>query len=623
MSARFILLAIIVNILLVRCAFNSNDEYFNQLETPDSDNVAASLSLIDLVNYNQGDTIDLFGTTSFNFSLSGNHGAIESGTIFLGNGDSWTRLSNTNGNSFTINLKQLTNGIFVLRLELITKTGSGSLADAVGAEKFNLTLKWVVRVDLSLPPLPVPTFSVEDGYLTLRWLPYSKSNFQYYEVKRTLWNGSSVLYQINDKQTSTWRDEDYVGGYAAPLKYTVSIITEPGKSTSVPIARQDPMDVSFSFNVLDSIITVRWRPTKFFGTFKDYRFVPNNGETVDVTNFNDTTLTYKLSSVRFGGDSRVLFTTRSKSEVLPNYTILGTCKLGTPFNFKLAGRIKFNAYINSVIAVNEDKKLLRLDEQFEPVEEIATLQSTGWAMPYPGQHIYAYSNNNIYRLNLVDKSVVPYDYVYIGQRNSHTLASNGLICIDYSRPPLPSGNIPALFEAIVFDPAIVPNPTGFYDPLKGDVVYSDRSNTINVSAVISEDGKFIWVNNNQVFKITGGTSELIGPFMGSGSFVGFRTDNSGEMMFLDANKINIYDTNTLTYIRSISSPKANYNFVFYDPQSKNMLWAPSYTANFIYAVNIETGATKSISIFGNASASSFYTINGFLVYNGDFIKVNL
>ncbi len=174
-------------------------------------------------------------------------------------------------------------------------------------------------------------------------------------------------------------------------------------------------------------------------------------------------------------------------------------------------------------------------------------------MPYPGNFIYSYglrwADNNIYRLKLEDNSELSFNNSY----RSHTLASNGLICTEYFRPSFqirPNVYTLPVWRATVFDLA------------GGSKVYNEQSNTTNLTAVISEDGKFIWANGNRVFRISGTTSELIGVLTGSGSFIGFRPDNSVEIMFRDGYKINFYNANTLTFIRSIESPSSNHYWVY-------------------------------------------------------------
>ncbi|WP_160143979.1 hypothetical protein [Chryseolinea soli] len=598
--------------MLSACVFDADEEYFKDLAKPDPSTVGGSITIVDLGNYNPGDTIDLFGSTTFNFSLSGTHGKVESATLSL-DGE---KVSNGTTGSFTMEKRQLSDGTFALTLELITGSGTGSLAEAVGSEKFKITLKWIARVDLSPPLQPVPTLDIVDGFLTVQWPAYTKPNFQSYLITRELPSGATQSFEIKDKQTVSWRDESYAGGLAAPVTYTVSVVSEIGKVTSAPIDRVDPIDFRFSFNTSDSTFTYKWKPTKLYGTFKGYEFAHSGGKDITVlTDVNDSTFTDKLSSIRFGEEAVVGFVVRSKAEGFPAYSTWSTCKLGKPLPFAAVGKIRFNAYLNRLVAVDADNNLVELNEQFQPVRTIATLRSTSWRMPYPGNYVYsttaAFAADNIFRLKLEDGSEASYEYDYLDS-SPYSVASNGLICIDYDRPPihLPSGDKPPLYVTRAVDPA------------GGTSVFAESSTTTKLSAVISEDGRYIWANNNRVFKISGGTSQLIGSFSGPGTFIGFRQDNSDEMMFRDGNQIKFYDTNTFALIRSINPPVSTFSWNgLYDVRTKNMFWTRNAPPSNPYTVNIETGVTRAIPVADNAAPGDFYMIGDILIYRGNYIQV--
>lgn len=606
----FTIITLAVSLFLARCTFQSDEEFFNEIPVPDQSRVSVTADIRNLENYPQGDTIDIFGTTNFHFSLFGNHGQLESLEASLDG----TRIYGTSGGSqsFPIYNFQLTNGIFLLKVVLTMKSGSGSLADKVGAEKFVISQYWFLRVDVSPPPPPEAKLDIENGFLTLRWSAYSKPNFKSFVVKRMTPNGASQTFEIKDNKTNYWKDENYVGGYSRAVEYSVSTTNEIGTATSKIIKRIDPMDVNFSFNNLDSTVTLKWKPTKFYGAFKEYKFQYEDGEDIPaLTNATDSTMSCKLTSIRFGGEYSLWFTVRSNSPGIQETATSGTCKLGTPFTFSPLGKVKFNFYLNTPIAVDANQRLLDLNEQLEPAREIATVDAPV-ITPYPGNYVYWWRDDEMHRLNLVDNTEVIYDYVYFWQQNHNTtVASNGLVCVDYVRLPVRNTNITLLFVARAFDP--VTNLNGYYE----------SNNKTMVKAIISDDGKFIWANNKSIFRISGGTSELVGSYTGSEYFKGFRVDNSDELLFEDGDKINIYDTNTLTLIRTINPPSPRYYFASYDPQTKNMLWAADYSSSKgVYTVNIETGETRNILTAKEAtSSSSLYIVNGFLIYGDSYIKI--
>ncbi|MEQ8303500.1 MAG: hypothetical protein RIB47_08920 [Cyclobacteriaceae bacterium] len=607
-----------VSILLFRCAFESDEEYFRELKIPDPKRASAIIRPIDLSSYNPGDTIDFFGNTSFFFSLTGEHGRLESATVYLNTADNtWNVIASGSTTQFAISKHNLIDGIFPLRLDLTLTSGSGSLADALGEEKFDISLTWFLRVDLS-PPLP-PTVNLEivDGFLTLEWSAYKKPNFEFYEVNRKLPNGVTNTFQLNERQATVWRDESYVGGYNFPIEYSISIVSETGRATSPPISRIDPLDLRFSFDPKDSTFTFDWEPTPFYGPFEGYKINFETGkEIISLPNASTSTHSDKLSMAAFGAESSVGFHLQSKLKALNEPWHWHSFQLGTPITFSLAGKITFNSYLNSLIALDTENSLLQLNDKFEPLATLAILKGSNWLSPFPGNYVFSTSNNysddNIYRLQLATNAEVTYDYFYLGSSiSTYSVAGNGLICLDYDRPPLPSANIPPLYVTRAFDPATNIN------------VYTESSNTVKLSASISEDGKYIRADNDRVFKINGGSSELVGSFAGPGAFLGFRQDNSSEMMFADGDRINFYASDTFEFIRTLEPPKPFYRwFGSYDSQTKNMLWTRSVlSTDPIYAVHIETGKAKSVQVSARSAHNKFYLVNGFLVYEDHFIKL--
>lgn len=610
------ILIIPVSVFVTACVFNSDEEYFVELKKPDPASVGGSLRSINLEDYKPGDTIDIFGRTNFFLSVSGDHGQIESGTVYL---DGVT-VADLNGTSFSLGLFGLESGISTMKLDVIMRSGSGSLADVVGSEKIAASFKWTLRIDVSPPPPPEPTIDVVDGFLTIHWAAYSRPNFNNYVIKRKLPDGSLQTFNIENIETDKWRDETYVGGTSSPTEYTVAIVAETGTATSTVLSRADPVQLDFSFDPSDSTFTLNWTPTEFHGAFKQYRIALGNvdGVIAAVTNASESTYTAKFSTIRFGGDSYVGLSFQSQSDDYPEYWHWSTCNVGTPLSFAPVGEIKFNTHLNKILAVDADRQLIELNEDLEPVNTIATLKGTAWQMPYPGNYIYAtssaYNDNHIYKTNVDDQTEVSYDYFYLRSQNgTYSVASNGLICIDYDRPPVTSANIPRLYITSVFEPP------------DGSDVYHESSNTDKLSAVISEDGQFVFANDNRVFSISGGSSELIGTIAVPGTFMGFRPDKSTEMMFKDGQIIYFYDANTFELIRSIPPPVGPYSYYYwygaYDIQTKSMLWKSNSPSQEAYTVNIETGATKVIKISNKIAPSDFYLVNGMMVYDGNYIRI--
>jgi hypothetical protein len=620
-------LAIIVaGLFFTQCTFDSDEKFFNDLPLPDPAAVGVMLSTVNLSEYEPGETVDIFGTTSFSVLTNGQHGEIESFDVFLADEEismygSVNAYAYSDRGHFTLPLNLLTNGTFSLRLEFTMRTASGSLADQLATERFKVIQQWSIRVDLSPPTQPTASIAMEDGFLTLRWSPYSKPNFQSYRITRRWGTGTQTsTVNITDSLITHWKDESYVGGYSSPVRYTVSVVSETGMATSLTMEQYNPSNARYSFNAMDSTVTVRWTPTSFYGTFQDYRFsggLSAFSERISITNITDSIFTYKLRTVRFGGVTKVAFEIRSRLPEITTGGPVGECELGTAFPVSGIVPITFNAYLQTYVTVDANKKLLELNDDFENVRELATLSGTAVTIPYPGNYVY-YANtshtapsNNLARLDLEDNSVLTLNGTYAPNLYLYSGASNGLVCYDYTRIPVPSNNIPALFVARVTDPEGV-----------GDVYY-ESSGTVNVGASISDDGRFIWANGRRVFKISDGSSTLIGTVPGTMTFHGFRKDYCDQMIFQEANRIYIYDANTLILIRSIEVPTSAESLYVgsYDVQTKTMLCSTSFPTTNLHLINMDNGERKTIAASRDMNTSEVYLVNGKLIYGGKYIKV--
>jgi hypothetical protein len=597
-------------IFFVTCTFQSDEEFFNDIPEPDPAAVNIQIQSINLAEQTPGDTIRIFGSTNFMYAISGKHGSNESMKVFL-DGDlivDDTQYAANFGN-FSVSKGNLKSGIADLKLELVMASGSGSLADSLGAEKFRITQQWVLKVDLSVPPIPVVTAAIENGMLTLHWPEYTKPNFQKYRIKRLAANQTETI-DIDEQSIHTWADMKYVGGYFYPFSYTVTVINEHGQATSVPVEQFHPGNVRFSFNILDSTVTVRWKPTEFYGTFQDYEFKPTTnllGPSNFITSINDSIFTYKFNTIHFGGGANVMFRTRSKSPALPHDWRRAEVELGTPLPIPDGGNIQYSQYLNALVQLDAGNKLWELNNEFEPVREIAQLPFSTFQFPYPGRYVYYLSSGEITRLDLADNSLKLLPSGFNATVMVYTGAGNGLLAFYYTNiryPNQPGARPIAEYRARVFDPVL------------NQYVYEENSPTVKVNVTISDDGRFLWANGNRVFKVDGATSVQVGTFSGSQTFMGFRPDRCEEMMFRNGNTIEFYDANTLSFIRSVSlqTNMEEYNRG-YDLQTKKMVWDPIRGGP--YTLDIETGAIEPLP----PVVEYDYLINQTFILEGKYIKL--
>lgn len=205
---RFILISILT-IISFGCEYNLDQEHFIEVAKP-SETHQFELSLIP-----ENDTILVVDVTELNFDLKTFGLNVLKGVIKL-NDKEW--IINSSTEKIIIDPEDFSAGIDTLKATFYTNSGSGSIADKVGAEGYSIEKKWLLMHDGRTAPAITPTNSVsEDGFLKLSWSKCNQINFQSYVIKK----GFQVIKVITDPNCTSYIDSTFVGG-----NYSYSIDTK-------------------------------------------------------------------------------------------------------------------------------------------------------------------------------------------------------------------------------------------------------------------------------------------------------------------------------------------------------------------------------------------------------------
>ena len=154
--------------LLLGCVYEPTEEFFKEVESLSPE------ASIDLSEYNDRDTILLEQPTTFKYNVDITEPSdVQFVEILL---DSTVLVTDSsNEGVFTLSQSQIAVGAYVLTIRFLAKSNSGSLADNLGAENFQVWRSWVLRViefDNNPPHAPELTISEKEGRLRLDWTPY-------------------------------------------------------------------------------------------------------------------------------------------------------------------------------------------------------------------------------------------------------------------------------------------------------------------------------------------------------------------------------------------------------------------------------------------------------------------
>ncbi len=193
-----ILSLFIIITALVGCEYNLTKENYLDIEKP-SETQFFNLSLIP-----SGDTLRIFEKTTLTFDIDADGKEILLSTItFKGKTEIFY------SNEYVLDPEDFAPGIDTLTLGVYLNSGSGSIADYYGAERYYVEKKWIMITDNRTAPTIVPTKRInKDGFLIIEWDKCGQYNFEGYEI------GCSTQlesFSITDPDHNYYIDSLYVG----------------------------------------------------------------------------------------------------------------------------------------------------------------------------------------------------------------------------------------------------------------------------------------------------------------------------------------------------------------------------------------------------------------------------
>jgi hypothetical protein len=581
------------------CVYTPDEKVFLEVEKK------IPQTSISLNNYNNKDTIYLIEPASFQYNASAVNVSILGTEVLLGS----TQLLKTNNANgyFLISDNNLRTGVFELKIQLTSRSGTGSLADRLGIETTQIWKKWIVIIDVDPPVAPTLTATKENGFLKISWTHYERKNFRNYQ----LIINQSISFTITDPNKNFYIDSTYIGPMIK--SFMVSVNTNLYSTTSNVVTIDEPQSVQFSYNPSDTTAILKWRKIRFEGAFKEVVIMENNTIRKTIMNAADTIVTLKLNEVYFGSTASVSL------KIYPKYPL----PYSQPFSFSeyirnpldlpeiTANKFYYNKILDALMGYSTNDGYLKTYNSFmKAIDSVRIFYN--FRMPYPGNYIYYPVTGGISQYNIITKQVktiqtkghynsYPTPYSFIGADNDLVIYS----LRDYTN----FWDVRSVTRLVNFSSGETTTLSDtWYDP-KGDydVVYSGSFG----SRVLSDDGKYV-IYNYQIFRVSG--VDLINP-SSLPSAQEFRPDNSEEIISTYP-PVGIYKTSNASFLRNISPPETGCLLVNYDPATKNILYS-KYSENKVYLVNIETSAVITVRASYVQALMNGILFDG----NGHYLKV--
>jgi len=233
------------------------------------------------------DTIYLYAQKEIHFSFLSDNQKILAVRFTIDGTEQY--LVNSNSGTFTLDYRMFNNGLHSLVLEVYTASGSGSIAEHLGAEGFLFSKSWVIVIDRDHSS--GMRSDVSNGYLTLSWNRYHGYDIKEYTLYRwTQWNIRNEIARTN---SCSFTDSTYVG---EGTRYEVEVSTNKGGSLSwcmLELANELPKLTFFVSETNDNIIA--WNKSKYYSAVDTFKLATSSGysgiytEVKSTRNPDDTT----------------------------------------------------------------------------------------------------------------------------------------------------------------------------------------------------------------------------------------------------------------------------------------------------------------------------------------------
>ena len=250
--------ALLIALLLVSCEFESDKEFFRDIEKPGDIMVG-----LDLAGVNPNDPVYIYDDTKIYFTLNNSGKRVLSQEVMV-NGEV---VYMTGGDYIIIFKDQLSKSVAnTLKFTFRLKTDSGSLADIMNAEYYEGEFMFqLVPVDNAFN-LGVREGITNDGYFMLEWdrPGFEQLEIAGYEIKFRDFSGTDKTVVL-DGAANSFVDKDYVGGYRSysiTMKFAGEKIKDKTLYYNMSYTGMTSDDIKIEFKDLVST-KLTWKSNKY------------------------------------------------------------------------------------------------------------------------------------------------------------------------------------------------------------------------------------------------------------------------------------------------------------------------------------------------------------------------
>lgn len=414
----FTCLAIVL--LVHSCGDSLTEENFVDLEPP-TDNPA-----IDLRLHGTDYTLNIFEPTKLQYTIGDGTTRIYS-AVYSMEDQSWE--VHSNASTFNIHPNDFTPGPHKLKLNLVVSTGTNSIADNLGFEKYQIHKEWDVITDGREAPSLQPVVSVsKDSILVIKWPKADHYNFQYYEIS------ASTGFRFIDKKISNINDTTFCDPLYAGEGYSFSVDCITGNSYGNSPRIDIPMEAPQLYiqEIGYEKLKISWERSRYKAK---YKLLIAGYETEYFATSADTS--FVMPQPGLGNRIKLELRTKSQNEVWEDdsYGSLITSYLSYSMGHQILQRQLIHYAFNreeKVFYTNDGNDVVCFDvNSFNKNKTLKDLDNEGlFACPTNSSRVATLSRNKIYVFEdsrLENPIEIPYENTTFSNLDHFLFTDNGKI----------------------------------------------------------------------------------------------------------------------------------------------------------------------------------------------------
>lgn len=596
--------------LCIRCNYDPDDEYYKDIDP--------TLPVAQITLNNSESLISIWKTTNFSYALSSskNLNIIET-KVYIDN--ALIVSSSTSPVNFLVDPAQYSAGNHVIRITTVTNSGTGSLADKIGAEGVLFEKEWVLVIEHFVPGnrlLHIKDMSIEKGFLKITWEKYDDRDFQSYTLYSTCtfakpdyW-GYDLVTTIYNSTLNYFYDPTYVGGLRAYHVYLQASDLNFGGYVEMIDTADYPFPELLKIQPEGYGLHVSYSKCLFPAAFKEYRIsiIPDSYhdivEKAVIQNIADTAIFFP--DLPFGSEFTFVLTT---------YPVGVDHQAGTPYeptskfishigstSFEYASGMAFTAGSFIYFSKDFDGNIYRYSATDHSVSKI---YENTWNFYYPDIFQLSYDGLYLFKGEYSADASKLFSLPDMTENSSHEfvncrsskMSNNGLI-------PVITEHEFMVYDCLhkTYIDTLYTNFTGYYP---GGTYYGSES-------CISPDGDFLYarsVNADTLYHRTAGNNYLpvFSPPIGV-TFLEFNPLNDDELIYYNPNALIVFNYRTLSVSRTYSHIKASVSHI--DPVTGHFLALENTPERRFGIYNIADGSKiGSILMSNNVSAYDLLLYN--------------